>query len=44
MQQIEHMRQQGRQYVLVLVWSANATKSVALPLASGSSQQQQAGP
>ncbi len=43
-QQFERMRQQGKQYVLVLIWSDNATKSVALPLSSGSSQSERAAP
>ena len=36
-QQFERMRQQGKQYALVLTWGNNATKSIALPLSSGSS-------
>jgi serine protease Do len=43
-QQFERMRQQGRQYVLVLMWGNKATKSIALPLSSGSSQPEQATP
>jgi serine protease Do len=43
-QQFERMRQQGKQYVLVLMWGNNATKSIALPLSSGSSQPEQAAP
>jgi serine protease Do len=43
-QQFEHMRQQGKQYVLVLIWGDNATRSIALPLSSGSNQPEQAAP
>jgi serine protease Do len=43
-QQFERMRQQGKQYVLVLMWGNNATKSIALPLSSGSSEPEQAAP
>ena len=43
-QQIERMRQQGKQYALVLIWGDNATRSIALPLSSGSNQPEQAAP
>ena len=43
-QQFERMRQQGKQYVLVLIWGDNATRSIALPLSSGSNQPEQAAP
>ena len=43
-QQFERMRQQGKEHVLVLMWGDNATKSIALPLSSGSSQPEQAAP
>ena len=43
-QQFEGVRQQGKQYVLVLIWNANATKSVALPLSNGAGQPEQAAP
>ena len=43
-QQFERTRQQGKQYVLVLTWGDNATKSIVLPLSSGSSQPEQAAP
>ena len=43
-QQFERMRQQGKQYVLVLIWGDSATKSIALPLSSGASRQEQAAP
>jgi hypothetical protein len=38
------MRQQGKEHVLVLMWGDNATKSIVLPLSSGSSQPEQAAP
>lgn len=38
------MRQQGKQYVMVLIWGDNATRSIALPLSSGSNQPEQAAP